>query len=438
MRTRPFIALATTGLLVALAATPAGGQPVPAHMAEPVAAAPAPSPGPEAALTGVRAMATGYYHSCAVLTSGQVRCAGDNGSGQLGGGNTDIETATVVVRNPTNTGPLTGVTQVAGGVDHTCALLTSREVRCWGDNDSGQLGDGTLTDRLYPVPVKSPSGPGRLTGVVQISADADRTCAVIQGGLARCWGDNDAGQIGDGTAGTDRRRPRPVRAVTGTGVLTGVSQIDVGYYLTCARLTNGQARCWGQNVEGGLGDGTVTERHRPVVVRTVAGAGALAGVRQISAGAYHSCATLTNGQVRCWGYGGDGQLGIGTTAEHHRPVVVRTISGPGALVGVAQVAAGYYHTCARLTSGQARCWGNNGYFEVGNGLEDMIDVPRPTPVRNTQDSAALVGVRQLHATDFHTCVTLTNGQGRCWGYDETGALSGPTNGSSALPVIFNL
>jgi alpha-tubulin suppressor-like RCC1 family protein len=384
-------------------------------------------------------MATGYYHSCALLTSGQVRCAGANVSGQLGGGNTDIETATVVVRNATNTGPLTGVTQVVGGVGHTCALLANREVRCWGDNNSGQLGDGTVgTDRLYPVPVKSPAGPGRLTDVVQISADANRTCAVIQSGQARCWGDNDAGQIGDGTAGTDRRRPRPVRAVSGAGVLTGVSQIDAGFYSVCARLTNGQARCWGANDEGQLGDGTVSTRLRPVVVRTVAGAGALAGVRQISAGAYHACVTLTNGQARCWGYGGDGQLGIGNTNERHRPVVVRPVSGPGALAGVAHVEAGYYHTCARLTSGQARCWGNNGYFEIGNGLEDLVDALRPTPVRNTQDSAALVGVRQLHANDFHTCVTLTNGQGRCWGFDETGALSGPTNDSSALPVFFNL
>jgi alpha-tubulin suppressor-like RCC1 family protein len=113
------------------------------------------------------------------------------------------------------------------------------------------------------------------------------------------------------------------------------------------------------------------------------------------------------------------------------------VSGPGALTGVVTVEAGYYHTCAQLTNGQARCWGENTYDQVGNGIEAGPDVRRPVPVRNTLNSNALVGVRQLQASDYHTCVTLTNGQARCWGYDEKGALGNGGTTQSPLPVIFS-
>jgi alpha-tubulin suppressor-like RCC1 family protein len=382
-------------------------------------------------------MATGYYHSCARLTNGQAECSGRNDNGQLGTGDTDTHTNAFPVRNSLDTGNLTGITQLAAGENHTCALLTNQEVRCWGRNNDGQLGDGTANERHLPVPVKSPTGAGRLTGVAQISAGLNQTCAVLTNGQARCWGNNDDAQLGDGTEDTDRRRPVAVRAVAGAGALTGVTQIELGQEFTCARLTNGQARCWGHNDEGELGDGTTTHRRRPTVVRTVAGPGALSGVRRVSAGGSHACATLTNGQARCWGYNSDGVIGDGTTSERHRPTVVRTVAGPGALVGVANVDAGYYHSCAQLTNGQARCWGDNFYDQVGNGVESGPDRHRPTPVRNPADSGNLVGVRQLQSSDYHTCVTLTNAQGRCWGYDEFGALGRGSQDQSPLPVIFH-
>jgi alpha-tubulin suppressor-like RCC1 family protein len=440
MRTRLLNLLALAGLLVGLATAPATASEPPQPMAAPAAST---SAGPEGAgepLSGVRAMTTGYYHSCALVAGGQVRCSGYGNYGQLGNDETNDYTTAVAVRNATNTGNLANVTQITAGNYHTCALLSNREVRCWGRNDRGQLGDGTTaTERHVPVATKNPTGTGRLVDVVQITADADHTCALLANGQARCWGENDFAPLGDGTEGTDRPLPRPVRAPVGTGVLTGVSQIDTGYYATCARLTNGQARCWGYNADGELGNGTISaNRRRPVVVRAVSGPGPLTGVRRVSIGGYHACATLTNGQARCWGYNGEGSLGDGTTTIRPRPVAVRPVTGPGPLVGVVTLDAAYDHSCAQLSNGQARCWGQNFYDQLGNGIEAGPDVRRPTPVRNTLNSNPLVGVRQLQATDYHTCVTLTNGQARCWGYDAYGALGNGSTSQSPLPVPFTM
>jgi alpha-tubulin suppressor-like RCC1 family protein len=442
LRTRLLALVALLGLAFSVAALPANAQD------GPVAGAPMPAPptpptesGPvapaEATVTGIRSMATGYYQSCAVLNNGQARCSGYNEYGQLGDGTTDDHTRAVSVRNRFDTGPLTGVVQMAAGDYHTCALLTNQEVRCWGYNSAGQLGDGTTDDHHLPTPVKNVGGVGRLDNVVQITASDEQTCAVLTSGQARCWGDNAAGEVGDGSDGNDRYAPRRVLSVSGPGYLTQVSQIDSGDDHTCARLTNGQARCWGYGYYGELGNDDDADHARPVVVRAATGTGPLSGVRQISAGGYHSCAVLNNNQARCWGYNYYGNLGDGTDDDRDRPVVVKNTSGSGPLLGVSNVVAGAYHSCALLTNDQVRCWGENDYDEVGNGIESGPNVPLPVAVRNRLDTGNLVGVRSLVATSYNSCVTLNNGQGRCWGYDSYGSFGNGTTDQQPLPVIFS-
>jgi alpha-tubulin suppressor-like RCC1 family protein len=429
--------VALLGALTLVATTPASGEGAPDPAAAEASPEAATSTTPEAALTGVVRMTTSYYHTCALLTNRQVRCSGDNDYGQLGTGTfDDDQTTAVAVRNATDTANLTNVIQIAAGGYHTCALLTNRQVRCWGFGGTGELGDGDTDDESLPVTVSNPAGTGPLQNVVQISSGEYHTCAVIQGGQLRCWGGNEDGRIGDGTTGTDRLRPRRVLSVAGSGLLTGVSQVEAGYYDTCARLTNGQARCWGYNDEGQLGNNSTDGSDRPVVVRNVSGAGALAGVRRISVGTYHVCAVLNNGQARCWGYNTDGVFGDGTQDDAHLPVVVENGAGTAPLSGIAYLDAAYYHSCALLTNHQVRCWGENLYDQVGNGVEAGPDVLRPTPVRNRLDTGNLVGVRTLQSSDYHTCVSLNNRQARCWGYDDGGALGNGGTTQSPLPVIY--
>nr|MBK7069668.1 hypothetical protein [Deltaproteobacteria bacterium] len=301
--------------------------------------------------------------------------------------------------------------RVSAGSHHTCAALTNGSVRCWGRNDAGQLGDGTTASSTATVTSVAVSG---ITSAVQVSAgtsDAGTgyTCARLLDGTVRCWGSNSNGQLGDGTT---MSRTTPV-AVSG---LTGVTQVDAGALFTCARLANGTARCWGRNNRGQLGNGTTTQSTTPV---TVSG---LFTVVHLTAGYEHACAVLADGTVRCWGRNDYGQLGDGTTTPRTTPV---TVSG---LTNVVQVAAGQFHTCALRANGTVSCWGRND-----NG---QLAVATTT----TQSTAPLAvsGITtgaQVTVGDDFSCVRLSDGAVRCWGYNASGQLGDGTTTQSTTPVV---
>jgi alpha-tubulin suppressor-like RCC1 family protein len=396
---------------------------------------------PEATLTGVTQVNAGYYVSCARTNTGQARCWGDNQYGGLGDGTTSPRTLARTVRNAGNNGPLTGVVQVAAGTYHACALLTNKQVRCWGYNSDGQLGNGDEgTDSPLPVPVRNASNTGNLTNVTQISAENYGMCALLTNDQVRCWGDNDYGQLGNGHDGDtfDSDLPVVVKAVSGASALTGVRQIEAGYDNNCAVLNNGQVRCWGyQDVYGTLGNDSGSDSNRPVIVKNVAGTGPLTSATQVSIGGYIACARLGNGQARCWGWGDTGGLGNGDDTTHTRPVVVTNASGSGALTGVQEIYAGYQHVCARVTGGQARCWGATQYGEVGDGTppgNSSLYRLRPRPVKNGNGTTNLTGVTQLHTNQYHTCVRLSSGQARCWGYGTYNQLGDGGATTRSLPV----
>lgn len=251
--------------------------------------------------SGVAAIAAGYGHTCALTLTGAVKCWGMNSIGQLGDGTTIGRLTPVDV-----TGLSSGVTAIAAGNSHICALLLAGGVKCWGWNGTGQLGDGSTTTRLAPVDVA-----GLSSGVAAISLGSAHTCAITQAGGVKCWGYNTNGQLGDGTT-TGSLTPVDV-----AGLSTGAAAIAAGYGQTCALSLAGGVKCWGMNGIGQLGDGTTTTRLTPVDV-----AGLSSGVAAIAAGNAHTCALTLAGGVKCWGLNGDGQLGDGTTTPRLTPVDV--------------------------------------------------------------------------------------------------------------------
>jgi len=382
--------------------------------------------GPNAWNLPTTQISAGFTHTCAVLDDTTARCWGGNGKGELGDGTTASSNTPVVV-TAAGGAALSGITQISAGGQHTCAVLDDKTARCWGWNSNGELGDGTNTDSATPVTVVATGTGTTLSGITQISAGDYHTCAVLDDKTARCWGAKGEGRLGDGTNTGSSNQPVTVVA-TGVGTtLSAVTQITAGEAHTCAMLEDTTARCWGWNAFGQLGDGTTTNRDTPVTVV------ALSAVTQISAGSGHTCAVLDNTTARCWGANGRGQLGDGTTTSSNTPVVVTTAGGGGTtLSAVTQISAGTTHTCARLSDGTGRCWGENSIGQLGDGTT----TDRSTPVVVTAaGGAALSAVTQISAGSMHTCAQLSDGTARCWGANGEGQLGDGTTTNKATPVI---
>jgi len=268
---------------------------------------------PNVAVGGpVRDVAPGYLHTCALMRAGTVRCWGHGGFGQLGYGNTNTIGDN---ENPATAGdvPVGGqVVQVAAGWYHTCALLDTGAVRCWGYNGNGQLGYGN-TNPIGDNEAPASAGDVNVGGlVVHISAGRDHTCALLNTGAVRCWGYNGFGQLGYGN--TNQIGDNETPASAGDVAVGGpVGQLVTGGYHTCARLNTGGVRCWGANFYGQLGYGNtndIGDNETPASAGDVS-LGGIAG--PITTGYGHVCARLDTGGARCWGRNYFGELGYGHT-----------------------------------------------------------------------------------------------------------------------------
>lgn len=290
---------------------------------------------------------SGGSFACGLASGGTAYCWGDNDQGQLGTGTNDSSYVPVEVDAAFT------FSAIAVGTDHACGIRASNgDAYCWGDNNYGQLGDGTTTDRTSPTAVT-----GGHT-FAAIAGGARHTCGLASTGTTYCWGDNFEGQIGDGT-NTDRTSP--------TTVAGGLGFVDVttGDLHSCGWTLGNLAYCWGANGNGQLGDGTTTDRNEPVAVS--------GGVSfdMVDGGGQHTCGVGTGGTAYCWGDGVQGQIGNGSTANQSAPTPIQ-----GGL-NMATVSAGMEHSCAITTGGVSYCWGEVGLGALGDGSSLVI---QPTPV----------------------------------------------------------
>jgi len=407
-------------------------------------------------LTAVKALAGGGLHTCELAANGTVRCWGANDSGQLGtGGTAELHSAPL---SPIS--GLTNVVSVSAGSSHSCALLASGKVQCWGLGSDGQLGIFPRADSSTPVMVQTFSEPVGglvglidLTGVVALAAGFRHNCALLANGTVVCWGDNRQGQLGNNPLTTSSSVAIPVAGLTTAVALTA------GNAHTCALLSSGKVKCWGLNNNGQLGDGSINPSFQPVTVQQLlVGRGLvdLSGIVALEAGSLHTCALRVEGKVFCWGDNTRGQLGDGTTIDNHaasvKPVQQVVPEGRFDLGAIVALGIGQQHSCALRVDGQPFCWGSNQNGQLGDGFITDSPLAMPVPsftfnidpnvvLNNNQRVAVVTALANCPAGDqVHLEVQLTQGGTFGQGHAEgtcTGGLNGypvtvPAHGSAGF------
>jgi alpha-tubulin suppressor-like RCC1 family protein len=296
--------------------------------------------------------------------------------------------------------------RLALGNTHSCMLTATGTAQCWGENIAGELGNGAaspLRNELTPVGVVD------LVNATDLAAARSSTCAIRVGGSVVCWGHNDSGQLGTGTASSMWTS----HFVSAVGITNG-RQITAGWDHVCVATTTDTVLCWGLNLDGRLGDGTTTNRASPAAVV------GLANVAQVEAGPMHTCAVHRDGTVACWGFGSTGRLGTGTYDDQLRPAAVAGVSNATA------VACSRFATCVLRADATVACTGGNDNGELGDGTTTRRPTMAPVP--------GLTDVVRLAMGDEHACVVRRDGSVWCWGRNRGGQLGDGTTATRLAPT----
>lgn len=337
----------------------------------------------------------GGEFTCARATDGGAWCWGPNDDGELGDGSLLLSAAPVPVHGP-------AFTTVTAGYAHACGLDAAGQAWCWGSNGSGRLGDGTTTSRSVPVPVADSLLFSSLV------AGAWHTCGLTAGGQAWCWGWGGNGQLGDSTR---QQRTRPVAVKHAPPF----ASLALGHETTCGLTSAGAAWCWGANPWGMTGTGV--QDTAILVPLPVLGGHTFTA---ITVGRLHMCGVTPGGDAYCWGDGVYGQLGNGARGRVSTPTLVaggHTWS---------QVVTSEGHTCGVDTAGAAWCWGGNGAGQGGHAAGTEVDVPTAV-VGGLTFGALTTGLQ-------HTCGRATDGVVWCWGGNFRGQLGDGTRVDRHQPV----
>ncbi len=301
------------------------------------------NPVPVSGLVAVAQISAAETHTCARDLSGRVYCWGENHVGQIGNGQScPPNDFYCCVLSPSQVGGV-AISVAAGGL-HSCAVQSNHRIMCWGYGQYGGLGNGTNTNTNLPVEVAG------ITTAVGVAAGWTHTCAQGQSGNAWCWGLDEVGELGNGVVDTGDGFNTPQDVIG----LSGVVQLALGWFFSCALIKDGTVECWGMNQSGQLGDGTLGDRS------TAAPVMGLSGVAEISAREDQACARRSSGEVWCWGLGD--------------PV-------PKPVAGVTQatnMSSGSRHACARIGQTDVECWGWNSNGQLGDGT--TVDHSSPAPV----------------------------------------------------------
>ncbi len=397
------------------------------------------------------AIRAGADHTCAVRAGGGVDCWGYNHWAELGDGGRLSRSVAAPVKG------LNNAVDVAVGWEHTCAAHKDGTVSCWGHDDLGQCGTG----EVHPYRIHgSPKQIKGLTGIAQVAAGRQFSCALSGQGDVWCWGASALGQLGAGVFGAGSEALLPIQSATPKNVVA----VDAGDTHACALTQSGSVYCWGDNSAGQLGDGTVLPKASPQLVPGVVGAVALAAggsqscalssvgavtcwgnqvstpkpppgpafvATAVGVGVGFVCALDATGTVRCWGANDKGQLGLGHTNTASAPTPVKGLSG------VSHLSVGYRHVCVLTQVGAkqaARCWGDNLRGQAGDGSRPATQAGHITYPAAKLAVPKLTAAASGSSGAIHWCLADVTGAVHCWGYNASGQLGDGTTANSYVPV----
>jgi alpha-tubulin suppressor-like RCC1 family protein len=351
---------------------------------------------------------------------------------------------------------------VSAGAFTTCVVLNTNAVKCWGDNQAGQLGLGDTNNRgdgpgemgdTLPV---TPLGTGRT--VTWVAVGYFKVCAALNTRRVKCWGFNQVGQLGLGDTSTRGDGPGEMNdalPAVDLGSRANQAVVTGGGPHTCALMNNGQVKCWGINTLGQLGLGDTFDRGNMPGEMGDALPSVVLGpvnvtVTKLAAGSAHNCAILSNTQLKCWGWNGFGQLGLGTTLSRGDDGGEMGTSLPAVGLGTGRkatwIALGYGHSCAILDNGSVKCWGQNdvgqlGLGDVNNRGDGPGEMSNALPVVNLGTGRT---AKKIAVNESTSCAILDNDELKCWGWNGAGQLGigdannrgdGPDEMGDALPAI---
>jgi alpha-tubulin suppressor-like RCC1 family protein len=395
-------------------------------------------------------VSAGTSFTCGVTTTGQLKCWGLNTAGQLGIGNTTNQILPMQIPDSVNS-----YYKVSAGSGSACAITTVGALKCWGLNNLGLLGDGTLVNQPSPVAVdpevsyaQISAGQSHFCGVnsdgvvkcwgtdsygqtgqglsqvitlptkaedaslySKVSAGNSQSCGIVaSSGQLKCWGYNLNGELGDGVSGTIMTLPKVIDR--------GFSYIDVsvGLVTSCGITSGNVLKCWGSASDGQLGDNTNVSKYKPVVVDPGV------GYQKVSIRDYHACGITLNNVLKCWGRNSTYQLGDGTATKK----LVPTVIDPG--VPYAYVSVGDTYTCGVTSAGVAKCWGMNNYYQASSTAGTVMT---PTVVDGG------VAYTQVEAGGAHTCGITASKDLKCWGYNTSGQIGDGTIVTATAPVLID-
>lgn len=372
---------------------------------------------PEGASEDAAFATIGGGHTCAVMTNGTMRCWGRGEFGQLGYGDRlslgddELAGAGGLVSVPGK------VVSADAGEDHTCAVSDRGQVRCWGRNLRGQLGRGGRDNMGDDETVSEMSSVSLGERAIAVSAGFAHSCAVTELGNLFCWGANEAGQLGYGDT-TDYGLLPGERPENRGPVPLGAKAIGVaaGAKHTCALLEGGDVLCWGRGESGqtGRGDGLSwgdTPQRLPAAGQRVALGGPAVA---ITAGDLHTCALMANGTARCWGYGWDGRLGLGSTHNIGDDEAVSSVQPIRFATAITSLSAGSQHTCLTTAAGEVSCFGRGNVGQLGRGDAEDAGAEFAAGAMATISLGSQLPARSVAAGPRWSCAVFGTSL-RCWG-----------------------